>query len=116
MDKTLFKPPAVCVCVCVLTDVAVLSGPALVTLTLALFTHSVLAAQRMAGLLVAHASRPALLAATHAAVANTVGAAVHLAHLCRSTNTHTQAYFPRCRTQNVRLLLQYQVCSDHHRH
>lgn len=72
-----------------LTDVAVLSRPALVALTLAVLADAVLAAQRVTGLLVAHASCPALFAATHAAVADTVAAAVHLAHLCRSQNKRT---------------------------
>lgn len=79
-------------CVCAywgpLTDVAVLSRPALVALTLALLADAILAAQRVTGLLVAHASCPALLAATHTAVADAVAAAVHLAHLCRSGDTH----------------------------
>lgn len=84
-------------CLCVrtwtsrpLTDIAVLSCPSLVTLTLPLFTHAVLAAQRVAGFLVAHGSRPALLAPTHAAVTDAVAAAVHFTHFCwqKDINTH----------------------------
>lgn len=72
-----------------LTDIAVLPCPSLVTLTLALLTHAVLAAQRVAGLLVAHASCPALLAPAHTAVADAMVATVHLAHLCSGKDVLT---------------------------
>lgn len=66
----------------VLTYVAVFASPALVTLTLPLLTHAVLAAHRMTRLLVTHTSCPAVLAATHSAITHSMGAAVHLTHLC----------------------------------
>lgn len=65
-----------------LTDIAVLSCPSLVTLTLPLLTHSVLAAQWVAGLLVTQSSCPALLAPTHTTITDAMAAAVHLTHLC----------------------------------
>lgn len=65
-----------------LTDIAVLPRPSLVTLTLPLLTHSVLAAERVAGLLVTHSPRPALLTATHTAEADSITATVHFTHLC----------------------------------
>lgn len=65
-----------------LTDVAVLSRPSLVTLTLSLLADSILAAQRMAGLLLTQRSAPAFLAATHTAVAYTMVTAVHVTLLC----------------------------------
>ena len=65
-----------------LTNVAVLSRPSLVTLTLPLLADSILAAQRVASLLLAQSPRPAFLAATHTAVAYTVATAVHFTLLC----------------------------------
>lgn len=65
-----------------LTNVAVLSRPSLVTLTLSLLADSILAAQRVASLLLTQSSRPAFLAPTHAAVAYTVATAVHFTLLC----------------------------------
>lgn len=65
-----------------LTDVAVLSRPSLVALTLPLLADSVLAAQRMAGLLLTQGSAPAFLTATHAAVAYPMVATVHVTFLC----------------------------------
>ena len=63
-----------------------LSGPALVALTLALLADSVLSAHGVAGLLVTDRTRPALLATTAAPETHAVGAAVHHTHLC--THTH----------------------------
>lgn len=75
----------VCVRVCdPLTNVAVLPCPSLVTLTLPVFTNSVLAAQWVAGLLVTHTSSPALLTAAYAAVTHSMAATVHFTHLCNS--------------------------------
>lgn len=75
----------VCVRVCdPLTNVAVLPCPSLVTLTLPVFTNSVLAAQWVAGLLVTHTSSPALLTAAYAAVTHSMSATVHFTHLCNS--------------------------------
>lgn len=64
-----------------LTDGAVLSVPALVTLALPVLAGSVLDAERVADALVAARSRPALLAATGPAHAHAMGPAVHRAHL-----------------------------------
>lgn len=103
----------VCVYACVssgpLTDVAVLSRPALVALTLALLADAILAAQRVTGLLVAHTSCPALLAATHTAVADAVAAAVHLAHLCRSEDTHTDTCTGVCYFQMHKLSIRHRI-------
>lgn len=60
-----------------LTDGAVLSVPALVTLALPVLAGSMLDAERVANTLVAAGSRPAFLTATGPAHADAVGSAVH---------------------------------------
>ena len=72
-----------------LTNIAVLPGPSLVALTLAILANAVLGAEGMTGLLVTHGARPALLAAALPPVAHPPAAAVHGAHLCQHTHTHT---------------------------
>lgn len=75
-----------CMSVCIrsrpLTNVAVLSRPSLVTLTLSLLADSILAAQRVASLLLTQSSCPAFLTPTHTAVAYTVATADHFTLLC----------------------------------
>lgn len=60
-----------------LTDGAVLSVPALVTLALSVLAGSVLDAEWVANTLVAASARPAFLAATGPAHAHAMGTAVH---------------------------------------
>lgn len=64
-----------------LTDCAVFSVPALVTLALAVLAGPVFDAERIAHPLVAAGSRPALLAAAGSAHAHSVCPAVNRAHL-----------------------------------
>lgn len=80
-----YEGAPVCIGSSPLTNVAVLSRPSLVTLTLSLLADSILAAQGVARFLLTLASRPALLTPTHTAVANPVAAAVHFALLCSGT-------------------------------
>lgn len=65
-----------------LTDGAVLSVPALVTLAFAVLAGPVFDAERVAHALVAGCTRPAFLAATGSAHAHPVGSAVDRANLC----------------------------------
>lgn len=64
-----------------LTDSAVFSVPALMTLALAILAGSVFDAEGVAHPLVAAGSCPALLAAASSAHAHSVGATVNRAHL-----------------------------------
>lgn len=76
----------VCLCVCVcesLTDGAMLSGPALVTFTFAVFAGAVFSAAWVTRFKIAHGTRPAFLAATTSPYAHAVRATVHCAHLCK---------------------------------
>ena len=82
-----------------------LSGPSLVALTLAILANAVLGAEGMTGLLVTHGARPALLAAALPPVAHPSAAAVHGAHLCRHTQTHTGLTGPLQRCLGVYLWL-----------
>lgn len=64
-----------------LTDGAVLSVPALVTLALPVLAGSVFDAEWVAHALIAACAGPAFLTATGSAHAHTVGSTVHRAHL-----------------------------------
>lgn len=65
------------------TNGTVLSVPSLATFTLAVLTGAVLGAAGVAGALVAGCARPALLAATRAAHAHAVRAAVRRTDFCQ---------------------------------
>lgn len=66
-----------------LTDGAMLSGPALVTFTFAVFAGAVFSAARVTRFKIAHRTRPAFLTATTSSYTHAVRATVHCAHLCK---------------------------------
>lgn len=87
-------PSVKCVCRCTvlhvsprLTNGAVFARPALVAVTLALTTDSVVDAAWVTVPLLTFWSCPAFLAVTHTADARAVGTAVHHTHLCRKTKS-----------------------------